>query len=110
MSAKIFCIKEGDISDGFHTFGELYDHRTLLFLSWIASDGRPGTIHVSKNHFPGWDLVAVQISPEEQISYHVPICYRDIVNQLPRSEDVYVFDGHTSEDVADTLRERLRRQ
>ena len=30
-------IREGDISDGYHTFDELYDHRITLYLSLIAS-------------------------------------------------------------------------
>lgn len=33
MSGKIFKIVDGDMSDGYHTFDELYEHRCLLFIN-----------------------------------------------------------------------------
>lgn len=39
MSEKAFKIVGNDLSDGYHTFDELYDHRCLLFLAWMHSDG-----------------------------------------------------------------------
>ena len=33
MSDKTFTIKNGDISDGYHTFDELYEHRIALFIT-----------------------------------------------------------------------------
>ena len=35
MSEKIFKIVNGDISDGYHTFDELYKHRCLLWICYV---------------------------------------------------------------------------
>lgn len=113
MSTKTFKIIEDDISDGYHTFDELYDHRNLLFLTWLVEERRNGgrfrEVYWVRDHFPGWDLVATNVG-QQQVSYHVSACYRDICADwfTERTSLEDVFDGHTSSDVADRLRDRLR--
>lgn len=108
MSEKSFKIIDGDISDGYHTFGELYRHRNLLFIAWMVSDGRPGDVYFVREHFEGWDLICCTIQKmwgnhveSRQISYHVPMEYRPFylgkIKERLRAE--HSFDGHTPNDV-----------
>ena len=107
MSEKTFKIVDGDMSDGFHTFDELYEHRCLLFINWMISDGCPGDCYWVREHFEGWDLICCEIAwgTDEQISYHVPVKYRGfydgILTERPSFE--HVFDGHTPKDVVARL-------
>lgn len=111
MTEKLFKIIDNDISDGYHTFGELYDHRCLLFLAWMVSDGTLGDCYWIREHYRGWDLVCCTICGGQQISYHIPVCYRDIYSKRIREKSIneHKWDGHTSEDVADRIREWLRK-
>lgn len=101
MSEKTFKIVGDDISDGYHTFGDLYEHRCLLFICWMLSDGRPEVCYFVREHFAGWDLIVCDLSAT-QISYHVPEKYRPLyeghIPELPAER--HNFDGHTSGDVA----------
>lgn len=113
MSEKTFRIVGGDLSDGYHTFDELYEHGCLLFLTWLVEEktcfkGRRAVYYLP-DHFDGWDLVATNIG-QKQISYHVPAKYRDILEKhfVPKSDLESIWDGHTAADVARRLEGRLR--
>jgi hypothetical protein len=63
------------ITDGYHTFGELYEHRSALLasimrefpaLSWMARQHHDGSA------YPGWFIAGMQL-PTGQISYHLRI-------------------------------------
>lgn len=99
------------ISDGYHTFYELYDFRkvfnAVLFNEWA----RQGfyNIHKSKKHFDGedcfgggWFIVIAEL-PTGQISNHYELKDWDLFD-IPATEKAIVqFDGHTSKDVLDRL-------
>ena len=64
----------GEVSDGDHTFNELYQHRHHLFialmrelseLSWRAKKNDDGTF------FDGWFIAGIHL-PNGDISYHMP--------------------------------------
>lgn len=106
MSEKTFKIVGNDISDGYHTFDELYEHRFLLFLAFASlcyeTSFMPSPYRVLE-HYPGWDLYVAYVN-EKQISYHVPVKYRPLctwIEDVP-SED-HIWDGHTSQDVIERL-------
>jgi hypothetical protein len=104
MSEKTFKIVDGDISDGYHTFDELYEHRCLLFINWMISGGAPGPVRWVADHFDGWDLIFCNTA-RGQISYHVPNTLRPIYEpQLEQVSDNAEFDGHTSRDVIERLK------
>lgn len=112
MAEKTFKIVDGDISDGYHTFDELYEHRCLLYLTWLVEERRYGgrrQVLFQPDHFEGWDLVATSIGMR-QISYHVPAKYRDILEKHFERRDTLsvLWDGHTSADVVARMEERLR--
>ena len=109
MSVKYEIIGE-DLSDGYHTFGELYEHRCLLFINWVLSDGVPGPVFYVAEHYEGWDLILVE-TPVGQISYHVPNKFAPLYCEIiePRAKSDYVYDGHTSADVIKRLTELAKR-
>lgn len=72
----------GQISDGYHTFDELYEHRVTL---WIALCRRvAGSVRESLNPtwrtklhsdgtaFEGWFVLGIFFEAGHQITYHLP--------------------------------------
>lgn len=109
--SKKFEIVGNDISDGYHTFDELYEHRCLLFIAWMLSDGRPGPVFWQADHFDGWDLIRCDLKEEGQISYHVPIKFRPLYeHRLPIKPPIIAeYDGHTSADVLERLMKWIKK-
>jgi hypothetical protein len=98
---KTFKIVDGDISDGYHTFDELYEHRCLLYINLVLAIGGGA---LKRDHFPGWDCIYFETA-HGQVSYHVPVKMRVLYEGKMHEDADYQYDGHTS---SDTL-ERLRR-
>lgn len=98
---KKFHIENGDLSDGYHTFDELYDHRCLLWINLCLT--RKESCYVVEDHFDGWDLL-VMLTKGGQMSYHVPIKWRELYEMInTRPVEAHCFDGHTPTDVVDRL-------
>ena len=98
----------GQVSDGYHTFDELYEHRCLLFAAlscWV-----PGFFKTRKNdkgeEWPGWFIAGLN-TPWGQVTYHLPDSMWNLIEtdyELERNDQ---YDGHTSRDVAERLRRML---
>lgn len=99
------------ISDGYHTFGELYDFRKLfnahLFNEW-AAQGKYN-VHKSYKHSDGefcfgggWFIVVAEL-PTGQISNHYEIKDWELfkVKEVDTPVD---FDGHTAQDVLERMK------
>lgn len=98
MSEKTFKIVNGDISDGYHTFGELYRHRVNLFLALCAT--MPEKVcWREEESFGDWLCVYLEL-PTGQISYHVPGEYRPVLRDLYPQTESNPWDGHTGDQVA----------
>lgn len=103
----------GEISDGYHTFNELYEHRFALWealcrvlvkvhhrcddVAWRSRRHSDGT------NYPGWFLLGLFYDLGEQITYHLPDkewgnC--DFAQELDLAPK---FDGHSSADVLHRL-------
>lgn len=105
-----FTGQTGQISDGYHTFDELYEHRYLLFLVlldiWKEDCDWQWTPWKSKTHWqdgklvPVWDgwFVAGMNTVAGQVTYHLPIKYWDKCN-VEELKEAPSYDGHTSQDV-----------
>lgn len=104
------------ISDGYHTFGELYDHRITLFITLCKIiDKDPQyqnsdyAVWKSKKHsdgseWDGWFILGIGYPSGSQITYHLPIsrwteCL--FITELPKAPE---WDGHTSADVLERLK------
>lgn len=87
----------GDLSDGYHTFNELYHHRAILFsvicnehpdISWKSKLHHDGTM------FDGMFIVGIN-TPEGQATYHYDIDpYWDMF-RVPELSQAPKWDGHT---------------
>jgi len=103
----------GEVSDGYHTFNELYEFRKMynaaLFNEW-ASSGKY-EVHKSTRHhgeeeacFGGGWFIVVAMLPEGQISNHYPLEDWSLFNIPCHEEALYPFDGHTPRDVLKRIR------
>lgn len=100
----------GDLSDGYHTFDELYEFRKVynaaLFNEWAKENKY--SIHKSKRHHDGqecfgggWFIVMAEL-PTGQISNHYELKDWDLFKCEER-EKANEWDGHTPQDVVDRL-------
>lgn len=103
----------GSTSDGFHTFDELYHHRTVLFLLllnqiremvWIPGH-RPrcwkSRLHADGTMFDGFFIAGVD-TPWGSATYHLKNKYWDEALVEARTH-APTFDGHTPEDTLTRL-------
>jgi hypothetical protein len=115
MARIIIHCDAGEVSDGYHTFNELYEHRYLLFCAFARSWSY--YIWKSRNHWmeygklepvwPGWFLAGLEMADGRMITYHLPIEYWDLFAGEER-ETPPIHDGHTSQDVIERLKEWLK--
>lgn len=96
---KKFQIVGNDISDGYHTFGELYEHRCLLYLNLCLL--QPEKCAFKRDH-ETWFCLYME-TDEGQISYHLPNRYLPVVRAKIREDANYEWDGHNSARVAGNL-------
>lgn len=105
-------------SDGYHTFDELYEHRAALFTALCgiltlfegSYEYSPEDVWRSKQHsdgtmYEGWFVAGISKKKGRQITYHFPLDKWndfDFAQTLKRAPK---FDGHTSSDVLERLKE-----
>jgi len=107
------------VTDGYHTFGELYNHRVRLFVMFCILFGFQGkkmqrlVWRASYNHdgskWDGWFILGIFPKEGEQITYHVPMKYWDMVGFAETYIQNPHYDGHTSQDVAERLDNWIQR-
>lgn len=100
-------INTGEISDGYHTFDDLYHHRTVLFASICNMfNSLGGLTYKSKLHADGtmYDgmFIAGIHTPNGQYSYHCEMEYWDMFEN-EELEYAPEWDGHKPEDIARLL-------
>lgn len=130
---KVVSGNENDVSDGFHTFGELYEFRkvynALLFNVWAASwmeskkwmrsylgtTELPKTnprydVHKSMRHYDGelcfgggWFIVCAML-PNGLVTNHYKIEDWDLFKIPAVDKAKYEFDGHMAADVLERLK------
>ncbi len=103
---------DGNTSDGYHTFNELYEFRkaynAALFNEWAA--GNKCSVHKSWRHhdgelcFGGGWFIVVAVLPDGQISNHYEAKDWDLFAVPETERALFEFDGHTSADVVARLR------
>jgi hypothetical protein len=92
-------VKKSETTDGYHTFGELYRHRAVLF-SVICNQNKnlawKSKLHSDGTMYDGMFIVGIN-TPEGVATYHCDVGpfweYFD-VEELPAAP---VWDGHTPE-------------
>lgn len=101
----------GQLSDGYHTFNELYEHRITLFIAlckFVDSENyNTGRIDRCWKMTPkdGWFLMGIGTDPGKQITYHLPESkWEETSFAIVIEEKEFVFDEHTSADVLERLK------
>lgn len=96
---------KGEISDGYHTFNELYAHRVRLFSTLMrafADKAWWSYSHSDGEQWEGWVLAGID-TPEGAVTYHLP---ESEIPYLPEGTEIEVgkeWDGHTADDVLERL-------
>ena len=94
-----------NLSDGYHTFAELYEHRAVLFalavknnisISWKSNLHHDGTM------FEDYFIVGMQ-TKYGQISYHFHKNKWNMFLRVIELDRAPEWDGHTSDDVVSRL-------
>lgn len=99
------------ISDGYHTFQQLYDHRIELYIAlcaWVMNNTVVTPVWRSQVHsdgtkWPGWFLLGINDMAGKQLTYHLPMAKWDACNFAETLDKAPKFDGHTGEDVLERL-------
>ena len=94
----------GDLSDGYHTFNELYHHRAVLFS--VICNSMPDKAWKSKLHdtgdmYEGMFIVGIE-TPDGQATYHYDIEYWDLF-KVRELEKAPKWDGHTPTDAINRI-------
>jgi gp128 len=94
------CSSKGDLSDGYHTYNELYYHRMVLFS--IICNQNPDLAWKSKTSSDGeslgdYFLVGMK-TPQGQFNYHYQMQYWDQF-KVPELDKAPEYDGHTPKDI-----------
>lgn len=101
------------VSDGYHTFWELYKHRYALLLALCSQiqdnqENEPYFLilrskkHYDNSEIEGWFIIQIE-TPKWQISYHLPNEYWDKASFIFERPKAAEWDGHTSDDVIERL-------
>ncbi len=112
--------KRIQVSDGYHTFRELYAHRFRLFialckmifkaqLSNLTLDKDRYLIWRAKKHedgtmYTGMFVMGISIIKGQQLSYHLPLTLWNDTWFARELQHAPHFDGHTSDDVLERLK------
>lgn len=106
----------GSVSDGYHTFDELYEHRIVLFIALCKEinvhEYRDSIIWRSKLHsdgtpLDGFFIMGINEEPGSQITYHLPIERWEEVSFARTRDKAPEYDGHSPQNVLDRLSELL---
>ena len=104
----------GEVSDGYHTFNELYYYRMLYNAAFFNLLPK-GWVHKSKRHNTGeecfgggWFIVMANL-PTGQISNHYELKDWDLF-KVPEKEFADEWDGHTPQEAAKRLYEYLQQE
>lgn len=100
------------VSDGYHTFDELYEHRNTLFIALMAT--KPELSWWSHQHhdgsmFDGW-LIGGMSLPTGTITYHMPIAMEPLIKLTGAKykDKAPEWDGHDSDDVVNRIQDYIK--
>lgn len=103
------------ISDGYHTFDELYDHRITLYIALCRELHKDvlhrnvwrSRVHSDGSNYDGWFILGIFTEKGNQISYHIPDerwSETDFLEGDATKKVAPEFDGHTSTDVLERIK------
>lgn len=114
----------GSVSDGFHSFDELYEQRNRIWIAlchtireWQIQEGTRddkldhqinvwrSKLHSDGGSFEGWFLLGIGKDKGSQRTQHLPMNMWDETNFAETLERGPEFDGHTPADVLERLKD-----
>lgn len=118
----------GEVSDGYHTFDELYAHRIELFIALCREHVRcrealtgwatgqtvrsvwfnyvwRSLLHSDGSRLEGWFVMGIHRKAAAQITYHLPMARWDECGFAETLATAPEFDGHASADVLERLKQ-----
>lgn len=104
---SVYCHNGGEVSDGYHTFAELYDHRCHLFIALMRSHPKiswRANVQADGEQYPNWFIAGMHL-PTGDISYHLPCWMWTMLDgcRIQTTHKAPEWDGHTPKDVVDRL-------
>lgn len=106
----------GEVSDGYHSFNELYRYRMLYNAAFFNDLAKNEQVEVckSRRHSDGekcfgsddWFIVMAML-PTGQVSNHYESKYWNLFD-IPERETAFEYDGHTPNEAADRIEEYLK--
>jgi hypothetical protein len=108
-------INTDEISDGYHTFGELYEHRRALTAVLASAAASMGDSWRSKAHHPddgpmfegGYFIVGIEL-PTGTITYHYSLEHWDDFAAVSEREHAPKWDGASPADTVSRCLEMAR--
>lgn len=100
-------MKKEKISDGYHTFEELYEHRHIIFIALCKNYKNKvwrSKLHLDGSNYAGWFILGINKEKGKQITYHLPInkwketSFTETLKKAPE------FDGHSPKDVINRIK------
>lgn len=95
---------KGEVSDGYHTFNELYEHRHALFANVVnqSQESWKSKLHDDGTMFDGWFIAGIS-TKDGDVTYHLPLKHWELF-QCKELEKAPKWDGHTSDVVVSRLK------
>jgi len=102
-----------EISDGYHTFDELYEHRNRLFIALCRAeflyctyaDVWRSLYHSDGTDYSDYFILGIGTEKGKQITYHLPLKYWKDTNFAKTLDKAPTWDKHTSKDVLKRLKD-----
>ncbi len=97
-----------DISDGYHTFNELYDHRCTLFIAFASTykDGAyfwKSAKHADGSMMEGFFIAGLFVQHGKQIAYHMPVKFWELCPEARTLDVAPEWDKHTPDQALERL-------
>lgn len=106
------------VSDGYHTMDELYEHRIALWIALcktieektLAAPNEPlyrvwrSKLHDDGSEYEGWFILGIGKEKGKIMTYHLPNIKWEETNFAETLDKAPEYDGHTSGDVLERLK------
>lgn len=96
---------DGNTSDGYHTFNELYHHRAVLFsviVGNFATRAWKSKLHADGTMYEGMFIVGIE-TPDGQATYHYDVEPYWHLFRCKEVERAPEFDGHTPDQAIERI-------
>lgn len=99
------------VTDGYHTMDELYEHRIGLYITLcnqLEGNNHPeiwrSKLHSDGTGFSEWYILGINFEAGKQITYHIPMSRWDDTSTITELPKAPKWDGHTPADVLERLK------